>query len=99
LATAIAAYFVRVKEELGGADDPRLIPLLSCLVELLPWLKQWHNDIDPEFGLAMGDYYEGFIQEENRALQRTIDDIKAWQPAARKKKAARKKAAKRPTSD
>jgi hypothetical protein len=94
-ATAIAAYFVRVKEELGGADDPRLLPLLSALVELLPWLKQWHNDIDPEFGMPMGDYFAGFVQEEARALQKTIDDLKAWQPPARKKKAARKKTARK----
>ncbi|MHC4880028.1 MAG: BREX-2 system adenine-specific DNA-methyltransferase PglX, partial [Planctomycetota bacterium] len=100
LATAIASYFVRVKEELGGALDPRLLPLLSCLSELLPWLKQWHNDIDPEFGMPMGDYFEGFLQEEARALQKTLEDIRAWQPPARKKtttrkKATRKKAAKK----
>ncbi|MEQ9408741.1 MAG: BREX-2 system adenine-specific DNA-methyltransferase PglX [Fuerstiella sp.] len=98
-ATAVAAYFVRVKEEIGGADDPRLVPLLGCLVELLPWLKQWHNEPNAEFdGLRMGDYYEGFINEEARNLPRTttnadgeevttsgwtIKEIKAWQPPQR----------------
>lgn len=82
-ARAIAAYFVHVKEESGGQDDPRLVPLLACMIELLPWLKQWHNDIDPEFNLPMGDYYEGFIQEEARSLDMTIDEIKAWEPPRR----------------
>jgi hypothetical protein len=83
LAKAISAYYVDVQERLGGRDDPRLVPLLACLIELLPWLKQWHNDVDPEFGLPMGDYFEGFIQEEARQMGKTVDDIKAWQPPQR----------------
>ena len=61
LARAISAYFVEFQERLGGHDDPRLVPLQACLIELLPWLKQWHNEIDPEFGVPMGDYFEGFM--------------------------------------
>lgn len=83
LARAISAYYVDVQERLGGREDPRLGPLLACLIELLPWLKQWHNDVDPEFGLPMGDYFEGFIQEEARPMGKTLDDIKAWQPPSR----------------
>jgi len=80
LARAISAYYVDVQERLGGRDDPRLIPLLACLIELLPWLKQWHNEIDPEFGVPMGDYFEGFLQEEARQLGKTVPEIKAWEP-------------------
>jgi len=54
LARAISAYHADVHEHLGGRDDPRLFPLLACLIELLPWLKQWHNEVDPEFGAPMG---------------------------------------------
>lgn len=88
LARAISAYYVEVQERLGGRDDPRLVPLLACLIDLLPWLKQWHNDVDPEFGLPMGDYFEGFIQEEARQMGKTLDQLKAWEPA---KKTARRK--------
>jgi hypothetical protein len=83
LARAISAHYVDVLERLGGRDDPRLVPLLACIVELLPWLKQWHNDIDPEFNYRMGDYFEGFLQEESRNLGLTLDAIKAWQPPQR----------------
>ena len=34
LARAISAYYVDVQERLGGRDDPRLVPLLACLIEL-----------------------------------------------------------------
>jgi len=80
LARAISAYFVDVQERIGGRDDPRLVPLQACLIELLPWLKQWHNEIDPEFGVPMGDYFEGFIQEEARQLGKTVPEIKVWEP-------------------
>jgi hypothetical protein len=93
-ATAISAWYVDVRDRQGGKEDPRLIPLLGCLIELLPWLKQWHNDIDPTYGMAMGDYFAGFVQEEARSLNLTLGDIKAWQPPKKaKKKATRKKAA------
>ena len=85
LARSISAYFVDIQEHLGGRNDPRLVPLLACLLELIPWLKQWHNEVDPEFGERMGDYFEGFVNEEARQLGKTIPEIKAWQPEARTK--------------
>jgi hypothetical protein len=39
LARATSAYYVDIQERLGGRDDPRLVPLLACLLELLPWIK------------------------------------------------------------
>ena len=60
--------------------------------ELLPWLKQWHNDIDPEFGVPMGDYFEGFLQEESRNLGLTLDEIRAWQPPQRTASRGRRRA-------
>ena len=83
LVRAVSAYYVDVQERLGGREDPRLVPLLACLIEVLPWLKQWHNDVDPEFGMSMGDYFEGFIQEEARQMGKTVAEIKAWQPPRR----------------
>lgn len=65
---------------LDGSDDPCLMPLLACLIEPIPWLKQWHNDIDPEFGIHMGGDFEGFIQEEARHMGKTSDEIRAWEP-------------------
>ena len=84
LAKAISTYYVDMQSEFGGTDDPRLVPLLACLIELLPWLKQWHNEPDPEFdSLRMGDYFEGFVNEEARQLGITLPEIKAWIPPAR----------------
>ena len=81
-AKAVAAYYVRMKEQEGWAPE-RLNTLLAGLLELTPWLKQWHNDLDPAYGIGMGDYFSGFVDEEARALGSTLDDIRAWQPPVR----------------
>lgn len=80
LAQAVAAHYVHIEQEIGGTGDPRLQPLLAALIELLPWLKQWHNDLDPAFNMRMGDYYEGFIQEQARKMGKTQDEVRAWTP-------------------
>jgi hypothetical protein len=92
LARAVSAYYVDVQERLGGSDDPRLLPLLAGLIELLPWLKQWHNDVDPEFGMPMGDYFEGFVQEEARQMGKTLNEISAWEPLRRSSRRRRRTA-------
>jgi hypothetical protein len=90
LARAISGYYVEIQERLGGRDDPRLGPLLAGLIELLAWLKQWHNEPDATFnGMRMGDYFEGFVQEEARQMGKTLEEIKAWQPPAQQRRRTR----------
>jgi hypothetical protein len=83
LTQALSNYYIDIKENLGGSEDPRLIPILACLLELLPWLKQWHSAIDPTYGYAMSAYFEDFIQSEARYLNQTLDQIRAWDPPKR----------------
>jgi hypothetical protein len=81
LAQAIAAYYERVKNQEGWTPQRRM-PLLAGILELLPWLKQWHNEIHPEFQERMGDFFEQFVQDEARAMEMTVDQIRAWAPPA-----------------
>ncbi|MEW5994260.1 MAG: BREX-2 system adenine-specific DNA-methyltransferase PglX, partial [Candidatus Zixiibacteriota bacterium] len=91
-ARALASFYHEMKE-IEGWDAPRLIPLLAGLADLLPWLKQWHNAYDSDFSQGPGDWFAAFLSEEARALAVTLDDISAWQPAAKAKgKRGRKKA-------
>jgi hypothetical protein len=79
-ATAIASYYLEMKDSEGWSPE-RLQPLLAGIQELLPWLKQWHNDLHPAFGERMGNYYEGFVAEEARTLGFTLEGLRAWRPA------------------
>ena len=90
--TLAALYQKRKADEGWGAD--RLTPMLAGLLELIPWIKQWHNEPSAEFGgLCLGDYFESFLRTECAALGLTENDLGAWRP---KKKRGR---AKKPKKD
>lgn len=90
-ATALAGYYVDMKDTVGW-EPARLQPLLAGLLELVPWLEQWHNEVDPVYGERMGAYYKGFVSEEARSHGFTLDDLRAWKPAVTAAKRGRKKA-------
>jgi hypothetical protein len=88
-ATALAGQYLHLKENEGWQPD-RLIPLLAGLHELVPWLKQWHNEWNAEHGARMGDYFDGFVLDEARALGASVEALERWRPpvtARRKRKA------------
>lgn len=89
-ATAVAAYYLDMKDS-EGWEPARLQPLLASLLELVPWLEQWHNELDPAFNARMGDYYRSFVTEEARALGFTLDDLREWKPVVVAAKRGRKK--------
>jgi hypothetical protein len=93
LAQATAAYYVAMKDTEGWGRE-RLTPLLAIIAELVPWLRQWHNELDPEYGVGMGDYFGNFLDGETRGLGLTPLDLTAWTPpngnAAQRKRAKHK---------
>lgn len=80
-AQAIAGWY-EDRKDIDGWEANRLMPMLVALDELIPWLKQWHNDIDPEFGERMGDFYEGYLFEELRRWELAREELAKWQPVA-----------------
>ncbi|WP_097880355.1 BREX-2 system adenine-specific DNA-methyltransferase PglX [Streptomyces sp. st140] len=67
-----------------------LTPFLAGLLELQPWLDQWHNEFDATFGSSPATYFRGdrqMVQGENGL---TDDDLRAWRPVAVKRGAKKK---------
>ncbi|CAB4736163.1 unannotated protein [freshwater metagenome] len=84
-ARALAAWYLGAKHE--GRDAEYLVPLLAGLAELVPWLKQWHNDPSPDPMLDRpGDQIAALVDAETRALNKTAADLAAWRPAAKTRK-------------
>jgi hypothetical protein len=50
------------------------------VLELLLWLQQWHNKLDPQFGMGLGDFFRSFVEEEARRIGKTREKVKAWKP-------------------
>jgi Domain of unknown function (DUF7008)/Eco57I restriction-modification methylase len=78
-AQALAAYYESVRSKEGWSTE-RLVPLLAGLLELVPWLLQWHNEIDPHYNQRMGDFFKSFVEEEARSMSKTIEEIRGWKP-------------------
>jgi hypothetical protein len=87
-ATALIAYYDARKRE--GWDAKRLTPLLAGLDQLLPWIHQWHPEVDPEFGETAGQSFQTMLEADAHELGLTLEDIRTWEPPA-KTKTRRKK--------
>jgi hypothetical protein len=90
-AKAIATlYWDRKTQE--GWEAARLAPMLAGLLELLPWLHQWHGQKSEEYG---GDsahaYYDAFLNAQCAELGLTHDDLRRWRPPDRRRGAGSEK--------
>ena len=65
-----------------GADASRLTPALAGLDELLPWVHQWHPEIDDDLGMSTGDYLQGLLDAQLAQHGLTLTAVRAWQPPA-----------------
>ena len=41
-------------------------------------MKQWHNEIDPEYDQRLGDFFESFLHSQLSELDLTEDDLRSW---------------------
>ncbi|HEY9723298.1 MAG TPA: BREX-2 system adenine-specific DNA-methyltransferase PglX [Oscillatoriaceae cyanobacterium] len=78
-AQAIAGYYMWAKEQEAWPKE-RLVPLLAGIVEELPWLFQWHNDLVD--GSRPAEDVAIFVDHELAELGMTREDALAWTPAA-----------------
>lgn len=60
----------------------KLVPMLAGLAELLPWVRQWHGEIDPEFGESVADTIDEVLRSHCVELGIAPDELAAWRPPA-----------------
>lgn len=70
------------RQEGDGWTAEQLIPLLAGLRELLPWVRQWHGDRDPDTGESPAESYHAFLSDRLNDLGLSESDLTAWQPPA-----------------
>jgi hypothetical protein len=79
-ARALARLIVERTQGEGMSPD-QVLPLVAGLVELEPWLHQWHAEPDAAFGgMSPATFLTGFIDSQLAALGATRTDAKAWRP-------------------
>ena len=86
LCQAVATYCTEVIEQ-DGWTGTRLTPLLAVIQENLPWLKQWHNDVDSSYNLRLGDFFEAYLDSQLSIHGLTTDDLRSWsQPGTKQRR-------------
>ncbi|MFD4769398.1 BREX-2 system adenine-specific DNA-methyltransferase PglX [Streptomyces niveus] len=69
-----------------------LTPFLAGLLELQPWLEQWHDEFDAAFGSSPAAFFRGDRQMVQGEHGLSDEDLRAWRPVAatRGRRAAKK---------
>jgi len=71
----------RANEDLW--EGPKLTPLIAGLHEVLPWIKQWHAEIDPDYGESWANALAGYLEAQQLRYGLTDDDLTSWRPPAK----------------
>ncbi|WP_410535978.1 BREX-2 system adenine-specific DNA-methyltransferase PglX [Streptomyces sp. KL2] len=87
-AQALATYFTNT-----ALSTEEITPFLAGLLELQPWLNQWHGEFDMLYSGSPADFFAGYRQTKQGEHGLTDDDLRAWRPpaATRGRRAAAKK--------
>jgi hypothetical protein len=48
--------------------------------ELLFWVQQWHQDIDPLYGTSMAAFCTEQLDQRRTALGLSTDQLTSWRP-------------------
>ena len=78
-AIALTAHLDTLRQEFSW-DAEQLKPLLGGLLELLPWLDQWHAEPDADYGgERMNQFIAGALAGDLQQLGITEADVRNWQ--------------------
>ncbi|WP_440078397.1 BREX-2 system adenine-specific DNA-methyltransferase PglX [Streptomyces sp. NEAU-PBA10] len=81
----------RVSVDGWRTDDPRFVPLLAGLSEIMPWVHQWYDAYDEEWGDNPAQEFQTALNRGLADRNLSLDDLHTWRP--QKKRAGRKKTA------
>ena len=90
-AQALAALVVDRIQNAGWAAA-EVTPYLAGLLELEPWVKQWHDEPLAPYPGTPAKYFSMVLDQFQEQLGLTDDDLKSWIPAPKARARAAKKA-------
>ncbi|MFG1879528.1 BREX-2 system adenine-specific DNA-methyltransferase PglX [Sphaerisporangium sp. NPDC049003] len=75
-AQALATYFTN-----QALSTEEITPFLAGLLELQPWLYQWHNEFDIMYSGSPADFFAAYRHQMQGEHGLTDDDLRKWMPA------------------
>lgn len=52
---------IEERQNVDGWGTDRVTPLILGLAEVMPWVRQWHDEVDPAFGQSIADVLDGYL--------------------------------------
>jgi len=80
-ADALSAL-VTERTEIDSWPTERIAPLLAGLVEVMPWVWQWHNVDDRDFGSSPAEDFQAFLDDQRQRHGVTEEELRQWRPTA-----------------
>ncbi|MFE7962882.1 BREX-2 system adenine-specific DNA-methyltransferase PglX [Streptomyces cellulosae] len=73
---------IRSRVETGGwtKDDPRFVPLLAGLREVLPWVHQWYGEYDEEWEGNPAEEFQAALDTGRAERELSEADLVNWRP-------------------
>ncbi|MEV6155634.1 BREX-2 system adenine-specific DNA-methyltransferase PglX [Nonomuraea sp. NPDC052129] len=75
-AQALATYFTN-----NALTTEEITPFLAGLLELQPWLYQWHNEFDITYSGSPAEFFAAYRQQIQGDHGLTDDNLRKWGPA------------------
>ncbi len=89
---ALALNLVIAARDEDSWTEDRLVPLVAGLAELQPWVRQWHSELDPTYGVSLADFCAEQLTLRSAQVGKSPEELASWRPApstrGRKKKTA-----------
>ncbi|MBO8187381.1 BREX-2 system adenine-specific DNA-methyltransferase PglX [Streptomyces sp. DW4-2] len=66
-------------------EDPRFIPLLAGLREVMPWVHQWYDEYDPEWGDNPAQEFQAALNHACTERRLSESDLRDWRPEKKRR--------------
>ncbi|MFI7243259.1 BREX-2 system adenine-specific DNA-methyltransferase PglX [Streptomyces qinglanensis] len=66
-------------------EDPRFIPLLAGLREIMPWVHQWYDEYDPEWGDNPAQEFQAALNLACTERSLSDSDLRDWRPEKKRR--------------
>ncbi|CAM5738727.1 hypothetical protein SALBM311S_02758 [Streptomyces alboniger] len=61
-------------------EDPRFVPLLAGLQEIMPWVHQWYDEDDQEWGGNPAEEFQTGLNRGRTDRHLSESDLRDWRP-------------------
>ncbi|MCC8334735.1 BREX-2 system adenine-specific DNA-methyltransferase PglX [Streptomyces sp. R1] len=74
----------RAEQDGWKREDPRFVPLLAGLLEIMPWVHQWYDEYDEEWGDSPAREFQTALNKGCADRHLSEADLRDWRPEKRR---------------